>query len=104
MALVSRYHPTVWSLESTRFHWLNVVSCDVVRGSPRTPLIGAYLSPTMLTHLPDIEKALEHFRCQYLILMGDLNVELYEDQNLRIQIVADMLTEFGLINLMRHFR
>ena len=36
--------------------------------------------------------------------MGELNVDLDEDQNPHIQIFANTLMEFGLINLMHHFR
>ena len=88
----------------TRFHGPNVVSCEVVRGTYRTPIIGAYLLPTTLDHLPDIEEALEQFRGQDPILMGDLNVDLDEAQNQCSQLVANMLLEFGLIDLMHHFR
>ena len=44
------------------------------------------------------------FRGQNSIVLGDLNVDLDEAQNLRSQLVSDFLTEFGLINLMHHFR
>ena len=44
------------------------------------------------------------FRDQKSIVLGYLNVELDEAQNLRSQLVSDLLTEFGLINLMHHFR
>ena len=34
-----------YSMESTRFHGLNMVNCEVVSGDHRNPLIGAYLQP-----------------------------------------------------------
>ena len=44
--------PTGWSLESTSFHGTNVVICDVITGTSRTPIVGAYLPPSTLDHLP----------------------------------------------------
>ena len=89
-----------WILELTRFHGPNVVSYEVVRGTSRTPVIGAHLPMITLDHLPDLKEALERYRSQDLILMGNLNMYLDEAQNLRSHLVIDMLTEFALINLM----
>ena len=72
------YQPTRWSLELTRFHWPNIVSCEVFRGTSRTPIIGAYLPPTTLSHLPNLEEFLERFRVQDPILMEYINMELDE--------------------------
>ena len=95
---------TGWSLELTRFHRLNVVICKVLRGMFKTPVIRAYLPPTTMAYLPDLEEDLECCRFQDPIFMEDLNVDLDYAQNLRSQLVADMLVEFGLINLMHHFQ
>ena len=92
-----------WSLELTCFRGLNVVSCEVVTGTYRTPIVGAYLLPSTLAHLSNLEEDLELFRGQDLIMLGDINVDLDESQNLRIQLVADLLTEFGLIDLIHQF-
>ena len=43
-----------WSVESTRFHGPNVVSCEVISGGKQNPLVRAYLPPSTLEHLPDI--------------------------------------------------
>ena len=58
----------------------------------------------MLDHRPNPEEALGSFRGQYPIMLGYLNVELYEDQNPRIQLVSNLLTEFGLIDFMHHLQ
>ena len=91
------------SLESTRFHGPNVVSCEVFRGTSRTPIIGSYLPPTMLDHLPNVEDTLEGFCGQYLILMRYLNVDLHESRNPLSHLFSDILAEFGLIDLMHNF-
>ena len=96
MDLVSQDQTTGWSLEPTRFHGPNVGICKVIIVTSRTLVIGEYLPLTMLDHLSDIEEALEGFRGQDLIFMGDLNVDLYEALNPHIQLVAYMLTYFGL--------
>ena len=57
----------------------------------------------MLTHLPDLEEALALFRGQEPIVLGDINMDLDEDQNPCSQIFAELMTEFSLIDLMHHF-
>ena len=56
-----------------------MVSYEIVRGTSRTQIIGSYLQPTMLTHLPNIEEDPELFRGQDPILSIDFNVDLDED-------------------------
>ena len=104
MGLVSRDRPTGWNLESTRFHGPNVVSCAVVTGMSWTSIVGAYLLTYTLAHLPDIEEALAHLRGQDPILLVDINMDLYETQNPCSQLIANLLTEFGLVDLMYHYQ
>ena len=54
MGLVIRKRPDVCSVESARFCRPNVVSCEVVSGRQRTPLIRAYLPLSTLEHLTDL--------------------------------------------------
>ena len=56
----------------------------------------------MIEHLPDLEEALKCFKEP--IVLGDLNVDLDEARSPRSQRVADLLAEYGLIDLIRHFR
>ena len=88
----------------TRFHGKNVVSCEFIRGTSGNPIIGSNLPPNTLAHINDIDNTLERFRGQYPILMGDINVDLDEAQNPRSHLVADMLMEFVLINLIHNFQ
>ena len=88
-------------IESTRYHWMNVVSCKIVIGLIWNPLVGAYLPPLMLEHLPGLEEALQHFRDP--TVFWDLNVELNKARSLRSQCVSELLTEYGLIDLVCHF-
>ena len=85
-----------------RYHGPNVVSCNIVTGLTRTPLVGAYLPLSTLEHLPDLEEALQRFRGP--IYLRGLNVDLYEARILHSQSVSDLLAEYGLIDLVRHFR
>ena len=78
-----------------------MVRCKLVARLIRTPLVGVYLPPSMLEHLPDLEESLKRFKDP--IAIGDLNVHFDEARSLRIQQVADLLTEYGLIDLVRHF-
>ena len=64
VGLVVWYQPKEWSVKSTHFHGPNRVSCNIVAGGKRTPLLGAYLSPSTLEHLPDLEEDLTQFQEQ----------------------------------------
>ena len=94
--------PVRWVIEYTRYHGPNVVIYNIITGLTRTPLVGVYLSSSMLDHLPDLEEALKRFKKP--IVLGDLNVDLEEARILRSQRVADLFAEYGLIDLVRHLR
>ena len=72
--LVTRERPVGWGIESTRYHSLNVLSCEIFTRINRNPLVGAYLPPSTLKHLLDLEEALQRFREP--IYLEDLNVDL----------------------------
>ena len=55
---MSRENLEGWIVDSMRFCRPNVVSCKIVDGNRKTPLIGAYLPPPNLDHLPDLEESL----------------------------------------------
>ena len=97
--MVTGERPDSWRIESTRFHGPNLVSCKIVTWPTRTPLVGAYLPLSMMEHLLDIEEALQLFKGWDTIVLGDLNVELYNAWVLQSQRMADLLTEFSLIYL-----
>ena len=103
MGLVVKYWPKGWSVELTRFHRPNVVRCDIVTSRKRTPLIGAYLSPSTLEHLLDLEDYLTRFLDQDPIVIGGLKTNIGQAQKLLRQYITDMLMEFGLVDLLHHF-
>ena len=74
-----------------------MVSCQLILGLIRTPLVGGYLLSSTIEHLPDLEEALKRFKDP--ILHGDLNMDLYMARIRCIQQVADLLAEYGLIDL-----
>ena len=100
--MATRESPFGWEIDSTHYHRPNLVSCDIVTGLTRTPLAGAYLPPSTLKHLTDLEEALQRF--MEPIFLRDLNVDLDEERRPRSQRVADLLAKYGLIDLVRHFR
>ena len=61
-----------------------------------------YLPLSTIENLPDLEEALKRFKDP--IVLGDLNVDLNEAMSLKIQRVVDLLAEYGLVDLVRHFR
>ena len=60
-----------------------MVSCELVTGLTRTPLVGAYLPPSNLEHLQDLEESLKRFKEP--IVLGDLNVDLNDARSSRSQ-------------------
>ena len=54
VGLVVREWPQGWSVELTRFHGPNVVSCEVISGGKQNPLVRAYLLLSTLDRLPYI--------------------------------------------------
>ena len=74
--LVTRERPIEWGIDSTRYHRPNMVSFEIVTGLTWTPLVGAYLPPSMLKQLPGLEEALQSFRDP--ILLRYLNVDIKE--------------------------
>ena len=74
-----------------------MVSCEIITRLTQTPLVGAYLPPSTLEHLPDLEEVLQRFRGP--IVLGGYNVDLDEVKSLRRQRVSDLFAEYGVIDL-----
>ena len=87
-----------------RFHGPNVVRCKIVTKHTRTPLLRVYLTPSALEHLPEIEEAIHQFEGRDPIFLVDLNVDLDNARSSQSQRVADILTEYVIIDLVRHFK
>ena len=68
---------------------------------PARPRVPA--PPLTLEHLLGFEEALQRFKGLDSIFLGDLNVDPDKSWSLQSQRIADLLTEFGLIDLVRHF-
>ena len=99
---MTRESPVGRGIESTSYHGTNVVSCKFVTRITQTPLVGAYLPPSTLEHLPDLEEALKRFKDP--ITLGDLNMDLDKARILWSQQMADLLSEYSLTDLVHHFR
>ena len=80
-----------------------MVSFEVFTSGKSTPLIGAYLPPSNLEHLPNLEESLTRSRYQDTIVLGDLNSNIGQAQNPISQQVADLLMGFSLVDLLHHF-
>ena len=76
VGLVFIDRPQFWTVYAMCFRRTNVVSCEVDFCVKRTPLVGAYLPPSTLENIPDLEEALPHFRYLDPIVLGDLNVNI----------------------------
>ena len=102
--LVSRELLEGWIFESTLSHKPNVVICDFVAGYQRTPLIGVYLPPSTLDHLPDLNEALNRFPGRDPVILGYLNTDISLLRNPWDQQVAGFLASFGLVDLLGNFQ
>lgn len=103
VALISKTNPRGWHLESTQFHGPNVLSTIYVTGKKRIPIIGAYLPPTTLDHLTDLDMALDRFPDADPMILGDLNVNIHNPATPRSHHVAAFIAAHGLFDLLPHF-
>ena len=87
-----------------RLHGPNLVSCKIVTGNQKTLLIGSYLAPSTLDHIPDLEEALNRFWGRDPIVMEYLNTYIGGLKNPWDQQVTDFLVSFGLGDLLDHFQ
>ena len=101
---VSWENPEGWIVESTRFHRPNVVICKFVSGDQQTPLIRAYLPPSTLNNLPDLEESLNCFPGRDPVVLGDINVDIGLLINPQDQQVTYFLASFGLVDRLAHFQ
>ena len=81
-----------------------MVICEVVAGDQKTTFIGAYLPPSTLDHLPDLEEDLNCFPGRDTIVLGGMNVDIDCLRNPRYQQVYNFLAYFGLVDLLFHFQ
>ena len=104
MCLITQDRPQGWSVEATSFHGPNVVICEFITNRKQNPIISAYLPPSTLEHLPEFEETLTLLQEQETIVIGDLRSDIGKPHNLCSQQVADLFTEFGMIEILHHFR
>ena len=90
-------------MESTVFHMPKVVSFEVLSSGQHNPLIGSNLTLSTLEHFIDMVEALNLFLGKSTIILVDLNAGIVHLHNLQSQAVAELLTSFGLVNLLSHF-
>ena len=81
-----------------------MVSCNIISGNHIMPLIGVYLTPSTLDHLPYLEESLNCFLVRDPVVLGDLNTNIGHLRNPRDQQVSVFLAYFGLVDLLGHFR
>ena len=101
---MSREKTEGWIVESMRFHGPKLGSCELVDGDQRMSLIGEYLPPSTLDHLPDLEDLLNRFQGREPVVLGDLNASIGRLRNPQYQQVAYFLASFGMVDLLAHFQ
>jgi hypothetical protein len=93
-----------FQIESQQKHGPNVISCILVTGKRQLPSIGVYIPPTDTTTLTYISEASKRFTGKPIILLGDINVDLWTitPSNRDTEIMA-LLATFGLEDMSTHF-
>ena len=83
-----------------------MVICEVVTVINRklTPITSAYLLPSTLDNLPDLEEALTLFRYHNPVVLVGLSANIGQYHNPQSQQVYYLMMEFGMVNLLLHFR
>ena len=104
IALISKKGKDRWSLESVQFHGPNVVSFQIKTGELRYSFVGAYIPPDDDETCEHIDQALRRFQSsKRLFLLGDLNMRFENPRDEREHEILDVLMNYGLINLAKHF-
>ena len=80
-----------------------MVICKLVAVDQQTPIIGAYLSPLTLCHLPYLEELLNCFMGRHFVVLGDPNADISRFINPRDQQVTDLLASFSMVDLLDRF-
>jgi hypothetical protein len=96
----SRY----WQIESVRKHGPNVISCELVTGRRRVPIVGVYIPPNDLTTCAYLSRALGRFPKGNAVVLGDLNVNLQSPRDARDTEIVGILSTYGLEDMMPHFK
>jgi exonuclease III len=98
-----------WHVEGTKTYGPNVIRTELVSGSKRWIIIGAYIPPSETdgTTLGWLQKATTVATTHPLILLGDLNVNFYQTPaggfNERQEETLALVASLGLTDLSRHF-
>ena len=92
-----------WIVDSTRFHGPNMVRCEIVSVNRLMPIIGAYLPPSTLDNLPNLEESLNIFLGRYPVILGELNADTSRLKNPWYQQVSGLLAYCGMVDLLVHF-
>ena len=78
--------------------------CKIIARGKQKPLIGAYRLDPIMEHLPDLELSLTRLQDHYPIVLGELNANIVQDQNLHSKEVTYLLMKFVMLDLLHHFR
>jgi exonuclease III len=93
-----------FQVEAQQKHGPNIISCILVTGTKKYPIIGTYIPPHDTTTLYYIAQACERFTGQSIILLGDINIDLRKQTptNRDTEIMA-LLATLGLEDMSTHF-
>ena len=98
----------LFTIEGVKSFGMNVIRATLISGKKRWTIIGCYIPPSEKDNvtLDNIQKALQHDNNDEIILMGDLNVNIYKMDKAKDrhkQTVA-LLSSLCLTDLQKHYR
>jgi hypothetical protein len=89
-------------VESVRLYHPNV---QLITGKRIYACVGAYIPPGDYTTIDTITRAIKNMPSRLpIIILGDLNADILRPHDDRAAQVASMAADFGLEDLLRHFR
>ena len=80
-----------------------MVNCKLVTEDQRTPLIGAYLTPSTLDYQTNFEEAMNRVMGRETMILGDLNTDIVRMRNTKDQQVTYFLAPLRLVDILAHF-
>ena len=104
VALFYRSSSTHWQIESECAHGPNVISCFLVTGRKRIPLVGVYIPPNDQSTLEHVHRAFNRFPAgSKPLLLGDLNINLANPRDDREVVIAAAMANHGLSSMLDSF-
>ncbi len=105
IALIWQAAPAHWTLKGMRVISPNTISATLVSGIQRWLILGTYLTPNALPdeELTVLENEYQRHPQIPIILLGDLNADLDDNENVRSIAIATTMQHLGVMDSIHKF-